>query len=302
MKIAILGAGAMGSIYGARLSTCNEVRLISRAEPSINTITLTKNGIDETFTPVITTDSSTFGVAELVIIFVKALSTEVALENNKSLIGPNTYVMTLQNGSGHEEVLSKFVENNKIIIGTTEDSGTVIKPGVVRHGGAGITNIGMLDGIKDDILIRIQDCFNQVGFDVKIYDNIQQLIWNKLIINSSLSILTGLLQVKMGHIATDPYAWTIVEQLCKETIKVGTAMGLEFDEQAVYEKIRATALGTPEGIPSICVDLSKCVKTEVNTISGSVINAAKRYNIAVPTHELIVNLVRSMENRGNYKL
>ncbi len=169
MKIAVLGAGAMGCIYGGRLSVENEVCLVSRTEPTFDKVVLIKNGKDQAFKPLITEDSSQFGIADLVIVFVKALATETALSNNTSLIGPDTYLMTLQNGAGHEELMSKFVDRSKIIIGTAEDSGTVLNPGHVRHGGAGVTNIGMLDNIKDDILTQIQETFNNCGFDVKVY-------------------------------------------------------------------------------------------------------------------------------------
>ncbi len=305
MKIAILGPGAMGCIYGARLSLQNEVYLIGRDKAKIDKFNklgiILKNAVhEEKFNPKATIDSTEVGEVDLLIVFVKAPVLEQALEENTALIGENTYVMTLQNGSGHEDVLSKFVMRDKIIIGTTEDSGTIIDIGYVRHGGSGVTNIGMLDGKSDEILNEIATTFNACGFKVKIFQNIHQLIWNKLMINSSLSILTGVLQVKTGYIAQDKYAWSIVEKLCKETITVGTRMGLEFDEQEILKNIKNVSDTNPQGVTSICFDLSKGAKTEVSTISGSVIRKAKEFGIDVPTHELIVTIVQAMENREQY--
>ncbi len=305
MKIAILGAGAMGCIYGAKLCLENEVYLVGRDQNKIDTmaqhgITLTKDGANETFFPNMRVDTSDVGQVDLIIVFVKALATITALDSNKHLIGPDTYIMTLQNGSGHEDELANYVDKDKIIIGTTEDSGTVLGVGHVRHGGKGVTNIGMLDGRTDGILAEIKQVFDECGFDIKIFENIHQLIWNKLMINSSLSVVTGLLQVKMGLAAQSEHTWAIIEQLCDETIEVGTAMGLKFDRTECLEKIKDLSINIPLGITSICVDLHNGAKTEINTISGSVVRAAEKYGIDVPTHKLMVMLVKAMEDRTEY--
>ena len=105
MKIAVIGAGAMGSIYGGRLSQKNDVFMIDKIENVVNTInqdgiTLVENGEDHVFHPKAGTSSEGLGEMDLIILFVKALWSKAALEENKALIGPNTYVMTLQKRIG----------------------------------------------------------------------------------------------------------------------------------------------------------------------------------------------------------
>ena len=135
MRIAVIGAGAMGSIYGGRLSQNNEVYLVD-TNPAVieavnsNGLTLEENGQDITFHPKALADTKDLKPVDLIILFVKALYSKAALEGNRNLIGPETYLMTLQNGSGHEDILSGFAPVERIIIGTTEDNGAVLAPDI----------------------------------------------------------------------------------------------------------------------------------------------------------------------------
>ena len=205
--------------------------------------------------------------------------------------------MTLQNGAGHEDILSEFVPKERIIIGTTEDNGAILDFGYVRRGGKGKTNIGMLVPDSNGMLGKIKESFDSCGFDTHIYDNIQQLIWDKLFTNVSLSALTGVLQVPIGFIAADEYAWSMTVTLIKEALAVAKALGLEFDEQEIIERVRNTSISSPEGKTSIYADLKAGRRTEVNTISGAVVRAGEKTGVDVPTHRMIVNMVHAMEDR-----
>jgi 2-dehydropantoate 2-reductase len=302
MKIAVIGAGAMGSIYGGHLAQQNEVYLVDTNPDVVRTInekgvTLEENGEDHAYFPKAVTDTSQLGEMDLVILFVKALFSRSALNGNRSLIGKDTYLMTLQNGSGHEDILGEFVPLNHIIIGTTEDQGTVLGMAHIRHGGTGGTNLGMLQPDTAGILPKLKETLDLCGFRAKIHENIQQLIWNKLFVNVALSAVTAILNVKMGFIAEDPNAFALSSQLLHEAVTVAHALGLEADEEHLLQEIKETSQRVPEGITSICADLSKGRKTEVDTISGSVVRAAKKVNVPVPAHEFLVNMVHAMENR-----
>ena len=179
MRIAVIGAGAMGSIYGGRLSLKNEVFLVDTSQAIIdavnqNGLTLEENGQDNKYSPHAVTSTAGLEPVDLIILFVKALYSRSALESNKHLIAPNTYLMTLQNGSGHEDILGEFAPKERIIIGTTEDNGAVLAPGHVRHGGKGNTNVGMLVNDNEGFLPKLKEAFDACGFNVKIHANIQQ--------------------------------------------------------------------------------------------------------------------------------
>ena len=102
----------------------------------------------------------------------------------------------------------------------------------------------------------------------------------------------------MGFIAGNEHAWAITKQLIHEAVAVAHGLGLEADEEEITEKVRQTSLSSPEGITSICADLRDGRKTEVNTISGSVVRASQKCGVPAPTHEMIVELVHAMEERN----
>ena len=121
---------------------------------------------------------------------------------------------------------------------------------------------------------------------------------NNAFTNVSLSALTGVLQVDMGYIAANEYAWDLCCQLIHETVKTAAAAGLDFDEEKVREKVKNTSINNPKGCTSIRADLRDGRKTEVDTISGAVVRAAHKHGVEVPGHECIVRLVHAMEGRN----
>lgn len=301
MKIVVIGSGAMGSLYGGFLSQNNEVFLIDTDSQKVDTIN--KNGIkikerdgDKIFYPQALVDSSTIGTADLIILFVKSLFSKIALENNRTLIGEKTYVLTLQNGSGHEEILKEFVSEDHIIIGTTQHNASILEANHINHGGSGKTNIGMI--IKqDNQLLPIKESFESCGFDTEICDDIQKIIWDKLFTNVSASILTGVLQVKLGYLIDNEHGLFLVKRLVQEAVEVANGDGMNFDEQEVLDKVKEVLINAHEGYTSIYADIRDNRKTEVETISGYVVRASKRNGVPAPSHEFIVELVHALEEK-----
>ena len=300
MKITVIGAGAMGSVYGGHLSKKHQVYLVD-TNPDIVTqinregLKIDEDGVTNTYHPTAVAGTEGLGEMDLVILFVKSIYSRAALAGNQGVIGEKTRLLTLQNGAGHEDILKEFVPEDRVIIGTTEDNGAVLAPGHVRRGGGGNTNVGMLTEDREEFLPQLKEAFDSCGFQVKIHENIQYLIWDKLFTNVSLSAVTGILQVDMGFIAENEYAWKLTKTLIHEAIAVAGALGLSFDEEAVTERVRQTAIGNPAGCTSIRADLRDGRRTEVNTISGSVVTAAGRCGVSVPSHEFVVNMVHAME-------
>ncbi len=102
----------------------------------------------------------------------------------------------------------------------------------------------------------------------------------------------------MGYIASDEHAFAMAGMLLHEAVETAHALGLEANEKELLEKVKRTSENVPEGITSICADLGKGRKTEVDTISGSVIRAAKKAGVPVPCHEFLVHMVHAMENKS----
>ena len=207
MKIAVLGSGAMGGLYSSYLSRHNEVTVID----------VNADGTSNVFHPHAVLSTEGMEPVDLIIVFVKAMFSEGALNNNKGIIGPDTYIMTLQNGSGHEDLLGKFVPQDHIIIGTTQHNASVAGLGVTKHGGSGMTHMGCVVG-EAARLQKFADTFTECGLEADVSDGVQKMIWNKLFTNVSASALTGALQVPLGYISSNEHAWKLCCQLIREAV------------------------------------------------------------------------------------
>lgn len=302
MKITVIGAGAMGSLYGGYLSTKHDVLLVDTDKIKVEALNQTglvitePDGSIKAYPINAASETNNIEAQDLVIIFVKALFTESALKNNLSLFGPETYVLSLQNGAGHQDVLMKYVKEDHVIIGTTQHNAAFLSPGAIRHGGQGITCIGNLSG-ETEYLDQFKNAFEACGFPVELSDNIGKLIWHKLFTNVTLSALTGVLQVPMGFIASDSNAWSMTKALLKEAVAVAKADGHEFDEALLLSEIEAVSKKSPDGQTSIFADLRDGRRTEVDTISGFIVKKAEQAGVSAPTHAFLVNMVHAMENK-----
>ena len=303
MRIAVIGAGAMGALYGGYLSRHNDVLLVDVNQTQVDTINergLSIHEPDSSVTlchPKAAVNTAGMEPADVVVLFVKAMFSKSALENNRSLIGPDTYLMTLQNGSGHEDTLLQFVDRAHVVIGTTQHNSAVLGFGEIRHGGSGKTCIGLLDG-NSQRLAHIAEAFSACGLEAVCDDQVQKLIWGKMFTNVSASVLTGVLQVPLGFIAQDAHAWKLCESLVREAVAVAAGEGLAFDVDEKIAEVRGVCERSPQGLTSIYADLRDGRKTEVDTISGSVVRASRRNGVPAPTHEAMVALVHAMEGKA----
>ena len=301
-KVCILGAGAMGSLFGAYLTRAAAVTLVEtdaekRAAIARDGVTvLEADGTSLTARPAVCAPAEIPGPADLVIVFVKSMYERAALEQARAAIGPETWVLTLQNGAGHEAVLRDFVPAARILIGTTQDNASLARPGVVRHGGSGRTFAGCAaGGAAPDWAVEL---LRRAGFDAEGSADVRRLIWNKLFLNASASVLTGVLQVRLGFIARNAHARRLCAALIHEAVLAAAADGAAFDEQAVCEEIFAHLERAAEGETSIYADLRDGRRTEVDTISGAVLDAAKRHGLAAPCTEFVVGLVHALEDKA----
>ena len=303
MRIAVLGAGAMGALYGGYLSRKHDVLLIDVRQEQVDKINAEGLLIHEpdgsvTHThPAAAIDTKGMEPVDLMIVFVKAMFSRSAIAGNRGLIGPNTYLMTLQNGSGHEDTLTEFVDREHVIIGTTQHNCAIVGFGEVRHGGSGKTCIGCLTG---DVgrLQPVADAFTESGLEAVCDAEVQKLIWGKMMTNVSASVLTGALQVPLGYIAENPAAWALCEKLVREAVAVAAGEGIVFDAEEKVAEVRGVCERSPQGITSICADIAAGRKTEVDTISGSVVRASRRNGVPAPTHEAMVNMIHALEGKA----
>lgn len=299
MNIAVIGPGAMGLLYAAKLSLAADTVLIGNNKENIklinqNGVTVKRGNSAHHYLVPAYLSGEYKGKADLVLLFTKGYLTETALNQNKNIIGRDTVILTLQNGAGHEEVLRKFTDDRHILIGTTQQGSSRENPYTVINSGLGETVFGSLSQEFSDGS-KYLAVFEKEGFPCSYSNDIYKMIWNKLMINASSSILSGILQVNQGYIAENAEAWEQCKNLIAEVCDAAKVSGYIFDKDEQYSRIYRHLKNAPDGYTSIYADLKYGRKTEADSISGAVVRAAEAGGIKVPYQTEAVRKVHSME-------
>lgn len=300
MKIAIIGSGAMGSLYGGYLSKNNDVYLLDVWKEHINAINDKGLIIDEAdgsrkvFTPKAFYNAEDIGTVDLAIVFVKSIMTEVAMEANRVLINGNTLVMTLQNGYGNGDDIMKFVPKDQVVIGTTGHGCTMKGPGHIFHAGVGPTHIGTM-GEDQDKMRQVAETMEECGFETYVSDEVFRLVWDKLFVNIGINPVTSLLNDVNSCIIKNPYANRVARRLVEEAVKVANAAGMGFDVEEVFKNVLTVARKTGANYSSMLQDVKNRRKTEVLKINGAIVKKAKELGVDVPYNTMITDILCAIE-------
>ena len=307
MKIVIIGAGAMGCLYGAYLSRHNEVIMLDSYQPQVDAINkngitvLEENGTEQHFSSVRACLSGEYKEdADLVIVFVKSTYTEDALKTNRKLFGEHTLVMTLQNGAGNDRKIEQYVVKKNIIIGTSKHNSVNDGNGHVRHSGTGATTIG--SNLKENNNLQIiSNLLEESGFAAEISDDIQRIIWSKLFVNLSINTFTAITRSPIRSMIDNHYAWDFAEKMICEAVDVAEADGTHFSYMEVLNMVHHVCEDAGKGYSSMSQDVMNCRKTEIDAINGAIVEQAKLYNVAAPYNRLIVDLIHAIEESYKYQ-
>lgn len=307
MKIVIIGAGAMGCLYGAYLSQKNEVIMLDVYKPQVEAINqngvtvVEEDGSERVFKNVKAMVSGECKEkSDLVIVFVKSNYAESALRENKALFGESTIVMTLQNGAGNDRKIMQYVPEKNIVIGTSKHNSVNMGGGKIRHSGNGETTIGSNLGTTA-ALSKIQETLTEAGFIAEISDDIQRIIWSKLFVNLSINTFTAITRSPIGSMIENKYAWDFAEKMICEAVDVAEADGTHFSYREVLNMVHHTCEDAGKGYSSMSQDVMNCRLTEIDAINGAIVQQAKHYNVAAPYNTLIVDLIHAIEGAYKYQ-
>ena len=298
MKIAVIGSGAMGSLYGGILAeNGNEVYFIDVFKEHIDMINkkglcIVEKGKERYIKNVkATMDPSEVGIVDLAIVFVKSTITDIAVEQNRAVIGEDTIVLTLQNGIGNIEKINNFVDINQIVAGTSANGASMIEPGKINHAGNGGTVIGEISGQITDRIKRLKELLDleKLG-PCQISDNVMGLIWDKLLVNAGINPLTAVTGFKNGELLEHEESLEILENLVNEGIQVAEALGIKLSH-TTPEHCKNVCRATAENISSMLADVMNKRKTEIMNINGAIVREGKRLGIPTPFNEVMTNLV-----------
>jgi len=300
MKTVIMGAGAMGSLFGGLLALSGEeVWLVDIREDHIQTLvskglTLEEGGKKQRIPVHATKETASIGKADLILFLVKAYHTEKAVSDALVLQKEETVFLTLQNGLGNEEAICKRVDPRKVILGVTNQGATLLGPGRIRHAGSGKTYIGELDGKVTDRVTRFAQVFARAGIETEVSSNIQSLVWNKLFINIGINAVAAITGLRNGRLLDYPETLRLMEALVSEAVTVARKKGIPIEGNPL-ETVKAVAEATKENRCSMGQDIDNRRKTEIDVINGAVVREAQRLGTAVPYNQMITDLVKVLE-------
>jgi len=302
MKVVVVGAGAMGGVWAARLSAAGvEVAVVdvtSDVVAAINTHGLRVQDSDGESTVRVraTSRPEELGPADVVFLFVKGPNTAAAAELARPLEGPDTIVVSLQNGWGNADVLARTYAPDRLVIGVSYHSATVLAPGHVAHTGKNVTFVGpYLDGAPLDHAQRVGALLTDGGIPTTVTPEVKTEIWKKLTLNTATlptSALTGLRSGDLGEAAT---VMEVADALAAETVAVARALGYDIVLEERLEHIHAVLRGAGRGKGSMLQDVEAHRNTEIETINGAVVRAATEHGVDVPLNRAMLALVKGME-------
>ncbi len=314
MKMAIVGAGALGGTFGALLTRAGiDVRLVEIDKKRVEAIQ--KNGLimhmpdgSVVNVPVkITDDPASVGIMDLVQISVKGYHTESAVKMAAPMIGPETYVMSVQNGLGNLDVIAKYVPKERVIGGVTAHSAMALGLNEIKYnGGVGGVRIGRFDGKEDPKLNEIVKTLNDAGFETEvIVGNILNPIWRKLLANVACNCVAAITGFTGNQLIECEETNRLIRELAVETYQVAKAQGLRFkdinDPSKELEDPAGFVIHALSGVGdnkiSMLQDIEAGRRTEIDTLNGKVWELGEKLGVPTPLNKIMTLLVKAIEKK-----
>jgi 2-dehydropantoate 2-reductase len=303
MKIAVIGAGAMGCMFGGLLQNHGEeVTFIDVGKQNI--VAMNKQGLileldQGTLTlPMTAAEAQDVqGSYDLIILFTKTLHSSAALAASAHLIDDNTVVVSLQNGLGNVEKIEKHVPRNRILIGTTLVPADLKAPGHVASHGTSHSKIMTADGQQNDDLHQVVDLFNAAGLNCDIDPNVTATIWSKVAFNAAFNSICAITGSTPGTIADCSQSVQLVREVIAETVQIAKTAGIELDESAINANADLAMREHRSHKPSMLQDIENGRATEVDALNGAIVQQAKQLGIEAPINETLWSLVKLTEHK-----
>jgi 2-dehydropantoate 2-reductase len=302
MKVVVVGAGAMGCAIGGHLHQGgHEVAFIDTSPELIDVIR--RDGvIVETpdsryeWRPEITSDPATLSAADVVIVMVKGTVTAAAIASALPVVGPDTIVLSLQNGWGGGATIAERVDPSRVVIGVTYSSSTIVSAGHYRQTGRGATFIGpLLEGGALDPARAVGELLSSSGWETEVTSDVATQIWKKLVLNAATLPTAALTLLNAGSLAGET-TLAMVNDVAREAVAVARAIGLDIEIEERLASIEGTLRKAGTGEASMLQDVKAHRRTEIATINGAIVRAGDGAGIPVPLNRLLVSLILGLES------
>lgn len=294
MRIAVVGAGGVGGAFGAALAKAGaEVTFIARgahlAAMKSKGLRI-EGGRGEThLVPTQATDDpASVGPVDFVLFCVKLWDVESAGRHIKSLVGPNTAVIPLQNGIDAPERLVPILGAQAVMGGVAQISASIVEPGVIRQVGTFMRMLfGELDGSSSKRGEALLAMCRKAGFDVVLSDQIVTELWMKFILLATNASVMAVARQPIGKLRDDPDMRQQFVAAYQEVVDVGKARGVKLPADAVDKMLAFNAGAPPTMKPSMALDLERGNRIELPWLGGKVVELGRQLGVPTPTHSFM---------------
>lgn len=296
-RIAVLGGGAMGSLFGGLLAASGvDVALVDTGTEHVRTVD--EEGLrlrspegERTVAVSATTDPAAVGAVDLVVVFVKSPQTRSALAGATALLADDPDVLTLQNGLGNPETIAEFVPEKRVVAGVTAHGATLEGPGRVFHAGEGATTVGRYFTDNDDRVRALARTLTEAGIETTVSGAIRDDIWEKVLVNVGINAPTAVARVENGLLATTDSGRRLVEAAVTEAARVARSEGRAVPGDPVSHVLDVAA-ATAENRSSMLQDVEAGRETEVEHLHGEIVRRARDHGLPAPVNRTLADLVR----------
>jgi 2-dehydropantoate 2-reductase len=301
MKTVIVGAGAIGSLFAYFLARGKKDVAILDKYPDraefINREGIHVEGISGEHKVKVKaySDPAKIDKADVVMICVKAPDTSEAVREILPLLKTDSMVVTLQNGLGNVERIAEIVGEDRTVGGTTAQGATLLESGHIRHAGEGETIIGEMSGKITDRLLALKNHLADCRIAVSVTDNLESLIWSKLVINVGINALTAITHLKNGELVNYDGTRFVMTQAVKEALEVIREKGIKLLYDNPIEKVESVCRATAGNVSSMLQDVLRKKKTEVAYINGAIVREASKMGLRAPVNAVLERLVLTIE-------
>ena len=299
MKIVVMGSGGVGGYFGARLAANGaDVTFIARGEHLAamrrdGLKVLSANGDLTVKLVKATDDPASVGHADLVMIAVKLWSTADAARTIAPTMGPNSAVVSWQNGVVAEDILIKLYGKERVIGGVSNIAALIEAPGVIRHNGTMARLIfAELNGKPSKRIDAFAALCKQANIDHVVSDDIDRAIWQKFIFLASFSGMTCATRLSIGPIRTDPETRAMLKAALGEVVAIGRAKGVSLPDDQVEQSLTWADNLPPSMIASMLGDLNRGNRLELPWLSGNVVKLGEELGVATPIHKFIFTVLK----------
>jgi 2-dehydropantoate 2-reductase len=298
MRIGIIGAGALGTLFGYRLARDHDVTLLERR---LDVVAAIRDGGlrdaegGERRNVAISASARDVFASQMLFIFVRATDTMRALRGFVNELDPSCVIVSLQNGIQNEDAVKAALGGNvALVIGATTESARTPAPGIAVPVGTGTTIVGP-GGASPEVCARVARILSDAGMAASVAYDIRPHLWGKLIANAAINPVAALLDRPNGIVLEDPSAGELARSLAREAAAVAGAMRIALPFNDPWSYVRSIVEQTADLHNSMLADLARGVKTETDHINGAVVAAGRRAAVPTPYNETLFRLIRARE-------